>query len=245
METTIITILKLLGLSTPVATTVATMGLTPVIVIVMIILSKFVIVPFLTKTYEKYVLFGDAILKKLDILIESNNKILNSQDKIDNMIEDVMSDSIGYTDKRLALKIFASNTHKQLLLCHAFYNVRQRQNHIKTERDAIIGRYNRKSTEMSGKAVDMLSEFTYNGKSLSIYWSNMGSESFFRHLFNDFFMLQEEVSEGKVVKDSDITDTLDRILATLMNSFKVWLDTSEVYIDQKLGITLWEEDILE
>lgn len=219
---------------------------------------KLWVYPFASKFITDKLLFGKKLLESLDsikeVLTATNNDISfkvahlqSSQDRLAECVQQLLGDNVGNTDKRLALKTFAGQMHKQYLILQAFFYNRVRANHIKVNKDLIIGRYNRKGSELAGKSLDFLGDYHYKGHALSLFFGEGGAESHWRHLCNDLFSLQELQAQGELsVTPDDLAESFERILSKMMVAFKNWQeDPEKTYSLQKdeLHLVLVEEPL--
>lgn len=218
-------------------------------IIIVIFFTKFVIVPSISKSINNIVLEwlnkGD---KQILILNEISNKLENNNErmcKIENIVQDLSSDSVGNVDLELAVSTFAyalNSTHLRLLL---FYQTRLKSNTIKGNEQIIISRYKNYSNQLARRLFAQLSKYHIKGICISTFFKDGGIESYLNHVsaeFYDIMRLRIDNDEFALsLTDEDLHNGIDRLLSKQMGLFKIWCTTfsdSDIYQNKKNLISI-------
>lgn len=235
-------ILMFLGLSDSIATTLASFSTSwSVTVIVVVLLIRYLLVPIISKSLgnaiEKYFSRGEQIVNKLDEFLVDQKEIKEKTLKIDSMVEELVDDSVGNLDSRLALSTFSVFMNSVNMRMFIFYNRRCKVNHIVGNEEIVQGRYSSKSEELKSKTETQLSKYYYKGQPLSLFFGKDGLDSFFRHIMTELYNIQLLKAQGDKfclsLTDEDIENAFDRLLSKLMGAFKLWCDTGRTYQETK------------
>jgi hypothetical protein len=243
-----ISVTSLFGLDAATVQQLADKGLWGALALILIIVGKYWVIPSITKFLENRVTLSDKVVDKLDTLITtiktSNERhdadivafkeetVRASQDRqnIDQKIDVLLGEHVGTLDDKLAFTTFANILHKQHLIALSFFNIRVQANGIHTQRDVIIGRYKRKAEELSNKTSYELQHYYHNRLPLSHFFPD-NSSSYFNHLFNHLFIIQDGLIEKEEqITLEDLEAALDRNVSRLMKAFRKWLlDKNQTY----------------
>lgn len=140
-----------------------------VVLIGLALFFKFVFLPatnkFITDSTKKI----DDIIENLQKINNNNEIISNKLNKIELIIQDLQSDSIGSVDSTLAISTFAQIIDTNHLRSLNFYTYRLQVNHYVGSESVIQSRYANKSNELAGKIFSQLSKYHYNGVALSTF----------------------------------------------------------------------------
>lgn len=197
-----------------------------------LILVKFVLVPAtskaITEIFNKYFSTGDKLLTKLDEIsakLDNNN---SRNDRLEALIQDLVSDTVGNTDHSLAISTFALIMDKMHMRTIAHFNYRCRVNHFIGNESIIQTRYTNISSELASKSDAQLGKYFYNGLPLNAFFKNGGLDSYCRHLNVELYNLQGLRASGDLqanqINETDVEAGIDRLLETQIILFKNWLN---------------------
>lgn len=235
------TFLIALGVPAPLTSFILNLPVEATTVIVcLFILIKFALIPLGNKLILQLTNKSNDLIKKLDEIstkLDNNNTRLT---KIETMIIDLNSDSIGNTDFTLALSTFGLILDKLHLKALMHYQHRCAVNHYLNNESIIQSRYNNVSSELANKTFAQLLKYNYNGIPLSNFYKNGGIESYVRHLNSELYDLQglkalKDINALEIT-DSDVEDGIDRLLQTQLNLFKDWINSQKdevIYVNRK------------
>ena len=149
-------------------------------------------------------------------------------DRLDNMVAELLADSIGRLDCNLALNQFSIYLNSVHLRAFIFFQRRCKVNHILGSEDLVRGRYINEGESYASKINTQLHKYTIDGINLSFFWGPQGAQSYCRYLMVELYNLQllkvlgDEMALG--MTDEDIQNAFDRNLSRLMAAFKKWMD---------------------
>lgn len=206
--------------------------------------AKYAVIPIISKSLgnaiERYFSRGEQIMTKLDVLNEIPRALQDAShksDKLLSMVGELVDDSVGKMDERLALSTFSTFQNSIHLRLFVFFWRRVDANHVISSPDLVWGRYQQKLDELKSKAETQMAKYYYKEHALDMFWGKGGTDSFFRHIGAELYNIQLLRAEGdafcKSLTQDDLESAFDRLLSKLMGAFKGWLETGKTYQETK------------
>lgn len=213
-----------------------------------LVVAVFVILPIglyffrkLTKNpIEKLITSQNGKIKELQKIIEESDgstgefrlnlteafmKLLENDERIEKKFDNIQKQNS--LDTHVAYRVVDDSIQHALNGLRACYWERVRQNHIQTERQKVMGRYNRFSQDLAGDVKSFLSMFTHrdNGSKLSSFLGEDGLAMLNQVLSNELFLNHLKLSEKNpdALCDEDIKGAFSRTKSHIMGAYRLWV----------------------
>jgi hypothetical protein len=140
----------------------------------------------------------------------------------------------GILDEEGTIKQFFSSIQHSMTRMLLLYFERTEENHIKTERHQVYGRYQREAKHIAGKLYDEVSPYTCmaNTRKLSGFFNKQGADEVFMRIADELFNNQDAISEPDpvlrathyILNKRDVKLALDRFTSEMIGRAKKWIE---------------------